>query len=104
MHVPVLEAEQPDAMLKLKFKGNMIGLMITSGPDAGILTYSIDGAPYKTIDQFTTWSDQLHLPWLLILEDELSSGKHTLVLKTEHSKNPRSKGFACRIHQFTVNN
>ena len=104
VHVPVLEAEQPGAMLKLKFKGNMIGLMITSGPDAGILTYSIDGAPYKTIDQFTTWSDQLHLPWLLILEDELSSGKHTLVLKTEHSKNPRSKGFACRIHQFTVNN
>ena len=101
---PVLEASQPGATLRLKFSGTAIGLFVTSGPDAGILEYSIDGADFKTTDQFTKWSQQLHLPWLIMLEDELQEGKHTLLLKISSIKNERSTGYACRIHQFAVNN
>jgi pimeloyl-ACP methyl ester carboxylesterase/lysophospholipase L1-like esterase len=101
--VPVLEAIQPGSELSFNFKGKAIGIMVTAGPDAGILEYSIDGQPFKTIDQFTEWSNQLHLPWLFMLNDKLSSGKHILTLKTSENKNPKSSGTACRIHNFAIN-
>ncbi len=104
VNVPVLEATKPGATLKLKFAGKAIGLFITSGPDAGLLEYSIDGSDFKAIDQFTQWSRQLHLPWVIMLDDELTEGKHTLVLRVASDKNPVSTGNACRIHQFVVNN
>ncbi len=104
VNVPILEASKPSASLSLKFKGTAIGLFVTSGPDAGIVEYSIDGAGFKTIDQFTQWSNQLHLPWLILLEDELKNTKHTLILRIAASKNPLSIGNVCRIHQFAVNN
>jgi hypothetical protein len=92
------------AALKLKFSGKAIGIFVTSGPDAGIVEYSIDGSDFKAVDQFTQWSSQLHLPWLIMLDDELKEGRHTLILRTSTDKNPASKGYACRIHQFAVNN
>ncbi|MEI6137746.1 MAG: SGNH/GDSL hydrolase family protein [Mariniphaga sp.] len=102
--VPVLEASEPDASLKLNFSGKAIGLLITSGPDAGILEYSVDGGPFKTVDQFTQWSKQLHLPWIIMLEDELKEGKHQLLLQISKNKNLESSGNVCRIQQFVVNN
>ena len=104
VNVPVLEATQPGVSLKLKFTGRAIGLFITSGPDAGKLEFSIDGAAFKIADQFTPWSEQLHLPWLLMLDDELQEGKHTITLRVSKTTNAKSIGHACRIHQFAVNN
>jgi pimeloyl-ACP methyl ester carboxylesterase/lysophospholipase L1-like esterase len=101
---PILEAKQPGAVLKLSFSGKAIGLFVTSGPDAGIIEYSIEGSDFKAVDQFTQWSAQLHLPWLIMLDDELQDGKHTLILRISADKNPLSTGNVCRIHQFTVNN
>jgi len=102
--IPVLEASQPGSTLNLNFSGKAIGLLITSGPDAGILEYSVDGGPLKTSDQFTQWSNQLHLPWLIMLEDELKDGKHRLILRISKNKNSGSVGNVCRIQQFVVNN
>ena len=104
VNVQVLEASNPGASLLLKFTGKAIGIFVTSGPDAGMIEYSIDGADFKTVDQFTQWSKQLHLPWLILLEDELKDGQHILILRTAATKNPLSIGYACRIHQFVVNN
>ncbi len=104
VNVPVLEATQPGALLKLNFTGKTIGMFITSGPDAGIVEYSIDGSKFKQADQFTPWSEQLHIPWLVILDDQLTSAKHTLLLRVALSRNAKSIGYACRIHQFAVNN
>ena len=102
--MPILEATQPGAQLKLKFTGTAIGLFVNSGPDAGIVEYSIDGQPFKTTDLFTPWSQLLHLPWLVLLDDQLSTGKHTLILRIASIKNGKSNGTACRIHHFAVNN
>ena len=104
VNVPILEATQPGAQLKLKFTGTAIGLFVNSGPDAGIVEYSIDGQPFKTTDLFTPWSQLLHLPWLVMLDDQLSTGKHTLILRIASIKNGKSNGTACRIHHFAVNN
>jgi len=104
VNIKVLEASNPGASLLLKFTGKAVGIFVTSGPDAGMIEYSIDGADFKTVDQFTQWSKQLHLPWLMLLEDELKDGQHILILRTAATKNPLSIGYACRIHQFVVNN
>ena len=104
VNVPILEATKPGASLKLKFSGKAIGLFVTSGPDAGIIEYSIDGSEFKQVDQFTQWSKQLHLPWLILFDDELTIGKHTLMMRISTAKNPLSVGNACRIHQIVVNN
>jgi hypothetical protein len=103
MNVDVLEALEPGASLQLRFTGRAIGLFVTSGPDAGIIEYSIDKSEFRKVDQFTQWSGSLHLPWLIMLEDKLSDGKHVLILRTSQEKNPGSKGNVCRIHHFVVN-
>jgi pimeloyl-ACP methyl ester carboxylesterase/lysophospholipase L1-like esterase len=99
----ILEATEPGASFQIKFTGSAIGLFVTSGPDAGILEYSIDGAPFKKTDQYTKWSKSLHLPWLLMLEDELQEGRHKLIVRISADKNPESKGTACRVHRVAVN-
>jgi hypothetical protein len=104
VNVPILEATNPGASLIIRFTGKAIGIFVTSGPDAGMVEYSIDGANFKTVDQFTQWSNQLHLPWLILLDDELPEGQHMLMLRIATDKNPKSSGNACRIHQFVVNN
>jgi pimeloyl-ACP methyl ester carboxylesterase/lysophospholipase L1-like esterase len=103
VNVPVLETQQAGATLELKFKGTAIGLLVTSGPDAGIIEFSIDGSEFKKADQYTRWSSQLHLPWTIMLDDELPAGNHTLILRMSHDKNPDSNGNACRIQHFLIN-
>jgi pimeloyl-ACP methyl ester carboxylesterase/lysophospholipase L1-like esterase len=100
---PVLEATQPGASLTFTFRGTGVGLLVTTGPDAGRLEYSVDGAPFKILEQFTKWSPGLHLPWVFVLEDELTPGKHRLRLRVAEDKDERSAGWACRIHHFCVN-
>jgi sialidase-1 len=52
--------------------------MITSGPDAGTIAFRIDNLPERTADTRTAWSQSLHLPWALMLEDTLPAGRHTV--------------------------
>ncbi|MBS1936170.1 MAG: SGNH/GDSL hydrolase family protein, partial [Bacteroidetes bacterium] len=103
VHVPVLEADKPGAALSFSFKGNAVGICIVSGADAGIISYSIDNGMYKKMDLFTPWSGFLHLPWYLILGSGLKNGKHTIIIKIADDKNENSKGHACRIVHFLVN-
>jgi sialidase-1 len=80
-----------------------VGICIASGPDAGIIEYSIDGQDYQSIDLFTQWSGGLHLPWYIMLNDELKNKKHTLLIRMSSENNKKSKGHACRILHFLVN-
>jgi len=103
VNVPVLTAEIPDANFELSFEGTAVGIAVLAGPDAGIINYSIDGKEYQSIDLFTEWSSGLHLPWYVMLDDNLSKGKHTLKLNVASSHNKQSKGTACRIVHFLIN-
>lgn len=104
VHVPVLVADLPGARMAYKFEGTAVGLVVIAGPDAGKIKYCIDstGNP-QTLDLYTKWSKNLHLPWYYVLADDLEPGPHTLILKTAEEKNPESKGNACRIRYFFVN-
>lgn len=103
VNVPMLVSKTPGAELSFKFKGKAVGLWIIAGPDVGVIEYQIDGGAWETRDQFTRWSRGLHLPWSLVLEDELKDTQHTLKLRITTNKNPKSQGTACRIVKFCVN-
>lgn len=103
VNVPVLKADRPGAVLRLKFEGTAIGVFVTCGPDVGIIEYSIDKLSFRQIDQFTQWSSNLHLPWAYILDAELNPGGHEITIRTTEKKNPESRGYACRIVYFLVN-
>ena len=90
--VPMLEATRPDDRLTLDFRGKAIGIFCVSGPSAGILEYSVDGAPFKELDTFTQWSHNLYIPWVYMLETELEDTDHKLVLRISKKKNPASLG------------
>ena len=78
VNVPALVASTPGAEFEFRFTGTAAGLMITSGYDAGTIEFSVDGKPYRQLNTRTQWSNSLHLPWALILDDELPNGKHTV--------------------------
>ncbi|HPD16415.1 MAG TPA: SGNH/GDSL hydrolase family protein [Planctomycetota bacterium] len=103
VNCPVLEANEPGATLKLKFNGTAIGVLEAAGYDVGILEFSIDGAPFRKLDQFTQWSEGLHIPWAYLFDAELKPGDHELTLRVSADKNPKSQGHAARLLQFLVN-
>ncbi|MFC5411789.1 GDSL-type esterase/lipase family protein [Larkinella bovis] len=100
---PMLEATGPGATLTLNFAGTAVGIALVSGPDAGEIEYRIDNGPYRKMDLYTQWSHQLHLPWYKLFAGDLSDRKHTLQLRIAPTKNPKSKGNACRIVYFLAN-
>lgn len=104
MDVPVLEATTAGAELQIVFTGTAAGVFVAAGPDAGVLETSIDGGTFTKTDLFTKWSSSLHLPWVYVLQDDLIKGKHTMVVRMSNERNSASKGNACRIVYFVVNN
>ncbi len=101
--VPMLETDRPGAKLTLDFEGTAVGIFCVSGPATGILEYSIDGATFKKLDTFTAWSGGLYIPWVYTFDTELPKGKHRLMLRMSKDHHPQSKGTACQIRQFVVN-
>lgn len=103
VNVPMLEGSNPGDQLTLAFNGKAIGVFCVPGPTAGILEYSVDNAPFKKLDTFTEWSQHLYIPWLYMLETELSDTNHTLRLRISSKKNEKSIGTQCQIRNFVVN-
>jgi len=103
MNRPALVATEAGAEMEFNFSGKAIGICIASGPDAGVIEYSIDGKPFKKKDLYTQWSGIIHLPWYIVLEEELKNKPHTIRIRMSADKNEKSKGNACRILHFLVN-
>ena len=95
VRVPALVATTPGAAFEFAFEGTGVGLMITSGPDAGMIAFRIDDRPEQTVSTVTPWSQSLHLPWALVLNDTLPAGKHTLRVQVVDG--------ALRVFQFLEN-
>ena len=97
IHVPTLVCENGGSLI-LEFDGTAVGLYCTCGPNAGVLSYTIDGKEYPNLDTFTPWSKGLHIPWLHMLADGLAQGHHVLKLKV--LTGTRS---GCYIRDFAIN-
>ena len=103
VNIPVLSSNTPGAELALPFKGTAVGIAIVSGSDAGMISYAIDNGAFKNIDLYTPWSSMLHLPLYLLLGSDLKKGNHILKICISEQKNKASKGNACRMVNFLVN-
>jgi len=101
--VPAVTSNIPGSSLKLDFEGIGVGVFVASGPDTGIVEYSIDGGPFASCNLFSTWSPSLHLPWAKILTPDLPMGKHTMTLRVSADKDANSTGHAVNIIHFLVN-
>jgi sialidase-1 len=77
VNVPALVGTEPGAEFEFTFEGAGCGLFIASGPDAGKIEFSMDGGAWKQLDTMTHWSSGLHLPWALMLDDQLKPSSHT---------------------------
>ncbi|SEN76223.1 sialidase-1 [Mucilaginibacter gossypiicola] len=103
VHKPMLIGTKPGASLTLQFTGTAIGMAIASGPDAGIISYSIDGGIEKKMDLYTEFSSWIYLPWYVTFSTDLKKGTHTLNLKIEADKSKNSKGNTCQVIYFLTN-
>ncbi|MCK9413690.1 MAG: glycoside hydrolase family 97 catalytic domain-containing protein [Prolixibacteraceae bacterium] len=102
--VPMLISEQPGSTITYKFKGTATGICTVTGPDAGIIEYSIDGGEFRSRDLFNTnWSSRLYLNQYLVFGDTLSPSKHELKIRISEMKNEKSTGHACRIVHLLIN-
>ena len=98
VHVPMLVADRAGASLSFPFEGRAVGIFCAAGPQACVLEYSVDGAPFKKLDTFTDWSRKLYIPWVYMFETELAPGRHTLRLRVAKSTKTE-----CQIRNFVVN-
>jgi sialidase-1 len=101
--VPALIATQPGAAFEFSFTGTGCGLFIAAGPDAGRIEFSIDGGEYRKLETFTHWSAGLHLPWALILDDNLKPGPHTAQVRLAADHDPKGTGTALRVFHLLLN-
>ena len=99
----MLVSDNPGSSFEFSFEGNAVGIAVVSGPDAGMIRYSIDSGKEQTKDLFTQWSKSLHLPWYLVLGDGLDDGRHTLRVTLLDEHHPNATGSACRVVYFLVN-
>ncbi len=101
--VPALVGTEPGAEFAFDFEGTGAGLFITSGPDAGQIEFAIDDGPYRTVETFTQWSPSLHLPWAVMLDDNLKPGRHTAKVRIAAEHNAKGTGTALRVFQLLLN-
>lgn len=97
VNVPMLVSGKAHATVQFPFTGRTVGIAIVSGPDAGVISYRIDGGAAQTKDLRTQWSKSLYLPWYLVLGDDLAPGAHTLTIETGDAAE------VTRIVHFLVN-
>lgn len=95
VEVPALVGEGAGSGFTFEFTGRGVGLFITSGSDAGVIEFRIDGGKPQQVSTRTRWSDSLHLPWALMLEDSLSDGPHQVEVRVVDG--------ALRIFHFLLN-
>lgn len=101
--VPMLVSQEPGSSFEFSFTGNAVGIVVAAGPDAGMIRVTIDNGKDEVIDLFTQWSRSLHLPWYIVLDDDLDLGKHKVHVEMLDTRNQKSVGSACRIVHFIIN-
>lgn len=99
----MLSAVASGAELTLQFDGTAVGMYVLAGPDAGIVEFSIDGAPTRKLDLYHRFSRGLHYPRTIMFDADLAPGPHELKLTVSDQSNPASTGNAIRILAFAVN-
>lgn len=98
VNIPMLVADKAGSSFVLDFEGNAIGLFCVSGPQSAKVEYRIDNGPLQSTNTYTQWSGSLYLPFIYMLDTNLSEGKHKLQLRIASGEHT-----GLRICYFAVN-
>jgi lysophospholipase L1-like esterase len=78
--MPEMWCGAPGESVTVKFKGTAVGFFDIMGPDAGELTYSVDGGPEKKTSRFDSYCTYHRMnSWMAA--SGLPDGEHTIVVK-----------------------
>jgi len=102
VRVPMLVGGAPGATCELPFSGRAVGVLVTAGPDAGVIESRVDGGPWRRTDLFTRWSRGLHLPWSHVLHTDLERGPHVLEMRLAKDQPDRGAKPVARVAWFLV--
>jgi lysophospholipase L1-like esterase len=100
----VLQCETSGPVLRLRFKGNVVGATAIVGPDSSDLECSIDGSPWTLAKAVAaTASDAFKEVPLLLGAGLEPSASHELTLRVAPDTPKASQGKGVRIGSFYVN-
>ncbi|WP_319481774.1 hypothetical protein [uncultured Draconibacterium sp.] len=97
----VLKGEYPSEIIKFRFKGTAIGILVYSANTSGIIEYSIDGQPWFEQDVYSD-NDEPELK-SYTLDKDLKNRKHTLQIRVIEKKNHESSGSSISLRSFYFN-
>jgi lysophospholipase L1-like esterase len=93
---------EPDGILRLKFRGRVIGLYWLVCPDSGDVEWSVDGSQSKRASSWDKYALIYSRPHYTILEYNLHDGEHLLEIKVLRDHAELSTGTCIRIGAFLV--
>ncbi|WP_297093875.1 hypothetical protein [uncultured Draconibacterium sp.] len=97
----VLKGEYPGEIIKFRFKGTAIGILVYSDNNSGIIEYSLDGQPWFELDVFSNQQDATLKGFTL--DKDLKNRKHTLQIRIVEKRNPESSGTSIALRSFYFN-
>jgi len=95
----VLIGNYPGKILKFQFEGSAVGVEVFSGPQSGIIEYSVDNYPWQKQDLYSSTGQVGYFT----LESDLKPRKHMLQIRLIEEKNPSGKGNQCALKSFFFN-
>ncbi|WP_163325324.1 hypothetical protein [Draconibacterium mangrovi] len=97
----VLQGKFPGEIIKFRFKGTAIGILVYSDNTSGIIEYSLDGQPWFELDASSKNAEATLKGFTL--DKELKSRKHTLQIRIVERNNSESLGTKIALRSFYFN-
>ncbi|WP_303918903.1 hypothetical protein [Draconibacterium sediminis] len=97
----ILQGEYPGEIIKFRFKGTAIGILVYSDNNSGIIEYSVDGQPWFELDAYSNQPDATLKGFTL--DKDLKNRKHTLQIRIVEKRNPESSGTSIALRSFYFN-
>lgn len=101
--VDILRADEPGAVLRIRFTGTAIGMALLAGMDTGEVEVKIDGKTSKHVPLFDVHCPRFYRPKAVLFADDLHPGDHVAELELSVRKHEDSVGRALHIVYFLVN-
>ncbi|WP_321375845.1 hypothetical protein [uncultured Draconibacterium sp.] len=97
----VLKGEYPGEIIKFRFKGTAVGILVYSDNNSGIIEYSLDGQPWFELDTFSKDAETTLKGYTL--DKDLKNRKHTLQIRIVERNNSESSGTSIKLRSFYFN-
>ncbi|WP_319501544.1 hypothetical protein [uncultured Draconibacterium sp.] len=97
----VLKGDYPGEIIKFRFKGTAVGILVYTDNNSGIVEYSLDGQPWFELDVYSKKPDATLKGFTL--DKDLKNRKHTLQIRIVERNNPDSSGTNIALRSFYFN-